>query len=145
MLKELIDKGYYSIHDGFDNWEDAVRAATQPLIDAGAVTPAYGDSIVNNIRKFGPYIVIDADIATPHANDKNNVRETAVCFMKSNRPVVFDPEDPEKNVRLFFAMASNDEGKHLENLGRLMQVFENHEFMDKLKAAATVQELKALF
>ena len=31
MLKELIEKGRYSFHDGFDNWEDAVKAACAPL------------------------------------------------------------------------------------------------------------------
>ena len=104
MLKELIDKGYYSIHDGFDNWEDAVRASVQPLIDAGAVKPAYADSIVNSVKKFGPYIVIAPDIAIPHAEDKPNVNETTICFMKSNTPVVFDPEDHEKDARLFFVL-----------------------------------------
>ena len=144
MLKELIDKGYYSIHDGFANWEDAVRASVQPLIDAGAVKAAYGDSIVNSVKKFGPYIVIAPDIAIPHAEDKDNVNETTICFMKSNTPVVFDPEDREKDARLFFVLASNDEEKHLSNLERLMEYLSDEEFMARLGEAKTLEEIRAL-
>lgn len=144
MLKELIDKGYYSIHDGFDNWEDAVRASVQPLIDAGAVKPAYADSIVNSVKKFGPYIVIAPDIAIPHAEDKPNVNETTICFMKSNTLVVFDPEDHEKDARLFFVLASNDEEKHLKNLEGLMEYLSDEEFIAKLGEAKTLEEIRAL-
>ena len=144
MLKELIDKGYYSIHDGFDNWEDAVRASVQPLLDAGAVKPAYADSIVNSVKKFGPYIAIAPDIAIPHAEDKANVNETTICFMKSNKKVVLDPEDPDKHCRLFFVLASNDEAKHLENLCRLVAMFEDAEYMEALGNATTLEEIKAL-
>ena len=144
MLKELIDKGYYSIHDGFDNWEDAVRASVQPLIDAGAVKPAYADSIVNSVKKFGPYIAIAPDIAIPHAEDKDNVNETTICFMKSNTKVVLEEEDPDKHCRLFFVLASNDEEKHLENLCRLVAMFEDLEYMEALGNANTIEEIKAL-
>lgn len=144
ILKELIEKGYYSIHDGFDNWEDAVRASVQPLIDAGAVKPAYADSIVNSVKKFGPYIVIAPDIAIPHAEDKGNVNETTICFMKSNTPVVFDPEDHEKDARIFFVLASNDEEKHLANLQMLMECMCDEEFIGKLGEVKTIEEIKAI-
>lgn len=144
MLKELIAKGYYSIHDGFDNWEDAVRASVQPLIDAGAVKPAYADSIVRSVKEFGPYIAIAPDIAIPHAEDKANVNETTICFMKSNTPVVLDPEDHDKDSRLFFVLASNDEEKHLENLGKLVEMFEEEAFMKALGEATTLEEILAV-
>ena len=35
MFKELLEKKRYSFHEGFDNWEDAVAAAVQPLIEEG--------------------------------------------------------------------------------------------------------------
>lgn len=144
MLKELIDKGYYSVHEGFSCWEDAVRASVQPLIEAGAVKAAYGDSIVNSVKKYGPYIVIAPDIAIPHAEDKDNVNETTLCFMKSNRPVVFDPEDREKDARLFFVLASNDDEKHLANLERLMDFLGDEERTAKLGEAKTLEEILAL-
>ncbi len=144
MLKELFDKGYCSLHESFSNWEDAVRASVQPLIDAGAVKPAYADSIVRSVHEFGPYIVIAPDIALPHAADPDNVNETTVCFMKSNTPVVFDPEDSDKNARLFFVLASNNEEDHLKNLKRLMKVLCDEELIAKIAEATTLEEIEAL-
>ena len=67
MLKELIEKGRYSFHDGFDNWEDAVKAACAPLEKEKVIEKEYADLIINSIKKHGPYIVIAPKIAIPHA------------------------------------------------------------------------------
>ena len=121
-----------------------MRAAVEPLVKAGAVGPAYGESIVENVKKFGPYIVIAPDIAIPHAADPENVYRTAVCFMKTKAPVVFEPQDREKDVRLFFTLASRDEEKHLENIQALMELFEDEEKMARLAQAESAEEVRAL-
>ena len=64
--------------------------------------------------------------------------------MKSNTPVVFDPEDHEKDARLFFVLASNDEEKHLKNLEGLMEYLSDEEFIAKLGEAKTLEEIRAL-
>lgn len=52
MLKELIDKGRISFHEGFENWEDAIYASCKPLIDDGAIEESYVDAIISNIKKY---------------------------------------------------------------------------------------------
>lgn len=143
MLQKMIEKGYFSLHDGFDHWEDGVRASVQPLIEAGAVEKEYADSIVRCIEEFGPYIVIAPNIAIPHAQDPPNVHETAVCFMKSNRPVSFS-DDPEQDAQLFFAMASNDEELHLQNLKDLMRLLMDEKLVAQLAEITTPQQLLEL-
>ena len=143
ILKTMLEHGYYSVHDGFDTWEEAVRASVQPLVDCGAVKPAYADSIVNCVKKFGPYIVIAPNIALPHAEDKGNVNETPICYMKSNRPVSFS-DDPEQDARLFFVLASNDEQKHLTNLKALMKLLMQEDVVQQLLDAQTVEEFRSI-
>jgi PTS system ascorbate-specific IIA component len=58
MLKELIEKKRYSFYEGFNSWEEAVKAACEPLVADGAVLPEYVDSIISCVKEFGPYIVI---------------------------------------------------------------------------------------
>ena len=41
-----------------DDWEDAVRQSGILLRDSGAVTDAYVDAMVENIKENGPYVVI---------------------------------------------------------------------------------------
>ena len=37
MLKEIIEKGYYSFEQRFDDWQEAIRASYRPLLEAGVV------------------------------------------------------------------------------------------------------------
>ena len=58
--------------------------------------------------------------------------------------MVFDPEDREKDARLFFVLASNDDEKHLANLERLMDFLGDEERTAKLGEAKTLEEILAL-
>ena len=52
-----------------DDWEDAVRQSGILLRDSGAVTDAYVDAMVENIKENGPYVVIWPGTALPHKTD----------------------------------------------------------------------------
>lgn len=143
MLKELIEKGRYSFHEGFDNWEDAVKAACAPLEDEKVIEEEYADLIIKSIKKHGPYIVIAPKIAIPHAQEGYGVNETAICFMKTNTSVSFG-EGEEYDAQLFFVLASVDNDVHLQNLTRMVELISNEETVDKLLQANSVEDLKKL-
>ncbi|GAB6168277.1 PTS sugar transporter subunit IIA [Clostridium carnis] len=143
MLKELIDKKRYSFHKEFNNWEDAVGAACKPLIEEGVIEKSYVDSIIANVKKFGPYIVIAPNICIPHAQEGVGVNETAICFMKTDKPVHFS-EDPEQDARLFFVLASTDNDKHMQNLVGMCELVEDQDVVSKLLEAKSVEDLKML-
>lgn len=147
MLRELIKEGRFAIYDEPMGWEDAIRASVQPLVDHGDVTGEYADVIIEKVKQFGPYIVVAPDIALPHAQDSNHVLRSAACFVKFNHPVSFsegtcEKADPEKTARLFFALSSEDEMKHLRNLRALTEeCLKNRELIEKLGQASTKNEI----
>ncbi|MCR6514289.1 MAG: PTS sugar transporter subunit IIA [Clostridium sp.] len=143
MLKELIEKGRYSFHEGFDSWEDAVKAACAPLEKEKAIEKEYSDLIIESIKKYGPYIVIAPDIAIPHAQEGKGVNETSICFMKSEKPVNFG-EDADYEARLFFVLASVDNNIHLQNLSNMVELISDEEIVEKLLKAKSVEDLKEL-
>lgn len=143
MLKELIEKGRYSFHDGFDNWEDAVKAACALLEKEKVIEKEYADLIINSIKKHGPYIVIAPKIAIPHAQEGHGVNETAICFMKTNTPVSFG-EGEEYDAQLFFVLASVDNEVHLKNLTKMVELISDEETVEKLLEAKSVEDLKKL-
>jgi PTS system ascorbate-specific IIA component len=143
MFKELLAKKRYSFHEGFDNWEDAIVASVQPLIDGGAVLPEYVDEIIKCIKKFGPYIIVAPNICMPHAQEGKGVNETAICFMKTNKPVHFS-DDPEHDAQLFFVLASTDNEKHLANLSELVDFLEDETTVNKLLNAQCFDDIKDL-
>lgn len=143
MMKEIVAKKHYSFHEGFDDWRDAVRAACQPLLDDGTIDPIYPDEIIRKVEELGPYIVIAPDIAIPHAQEGLGVHDTALCFMKTEKPVHFS-DDGEHDARIFFVLASTDNAKHLENLSAMADELSDEEFVKKLLACKTAEDLEKL-
>ena len=105
----------------------------------------YVEAVINCVKKYGPYIIIAPNIAMPHSTEgAEGVNETAICFMKVEEPVHFDPEDPEKDARLFFVLASADHEKHLENMMRLSEMLMNEELVEELLEAKSKEDLLAI-
>ena len=69
---------------------------------------------------------------------------TGISFMRLAAPVSFDPEDPEKWADLFFAIAADDPAVHLENIKSLMEVLQNEELLERLRAVSCDEELLAV-
>ena len=113
MFKELVDKKRYSFHTSFSTWQDAVKAACQPLLLDGTIEPSYPDEIIKKVTELGPYIVIAPNICIPHAQEGVGVNDTAICFMKTDIPVHFS-SNPEHDARLFFVLSSTDNNIHLK-------------------------------
>lgn len=143
MFKEFVAKKHFCFHEGFDTWQEAVRAACAPLLADGTIEPEYPELIIEKVEELGPYIVIAPDIAIPHAQEGRGVNDTAVSFMKTERPVSF-ADDGEHDARLFFVLASTDNEKHLQNLAEMADVLGDEAFVAKILACHTADELTAL-
>ncbi len=143
MLKQIIDKKRYSFHEGFKTWEEAVAAACKPLVEEGVVMPEYIDSIIKNVKEYGPYIVIAPNICIPHAQEGKGVNDTALCFMRTKKPVHFS-DDKEQDARLFFVLASTDNNIHLKNLSSMVEFISDEDTVEKLLEAESVEDLKSL-
>lgn len=143
MLKELIEKQRYSFHQGFDNWQDAVKAACIPLEKQKAIEREYSDLIIKSIKRYGPYIVIAPKIAIPHAQEGKGVNETCVCFMKTDTPVSFGDSD-QYDAQLFFVLASTNNNIHLKNLSKLVEMISDQDIVNDLLKAQSVNDLKRL-
>lgn len=144
MIRDILDKNRYSFYEKFDNWEDAIIQACKPLLEQNAIQAIYQDLIIENIKKFGPYIVIAPNIAIPHAQEKQGVNETCMAFMKTEVPVKFS-DNPEHNAQLFFVLASTNNDLHLENLCELVEFLENKDIVEKLEKAKTREDLEKIF
>ena len=144
MFKEIVEKKHFSFHEGFDDWRDAVRAACAPLLADGTIEKEYPEIIIQKVEELGPYIVIAPNICIPHAERGRGVNDTAMCFMKTEKPVSFDPNDPDKDARIFVVLAATDDEVHLNNLMQLSETLSDEEIVDKLLQAKTGDDLLAV-
>jgi PTS system ascorbate-specific IIA component len=143
MFKEFVAKKHYSFHEGFDDWRDAVRAACKPLIDDGTVEKEYPEIIIGKVEELGPYICIAPNICIPHAERGRGVNDTAMCFMKTEKPVNFS-DDGEHDARIFVVLAAVDDEVHIQNLMALSETLSDEDLVAKILEAKTPEDLEKL-
>lgn len=142
MLKELVEMNRCLFLDRIENWQAALRISCEPLIKDGIVEETYGEELIQNVNKYGPYIVLAPGLAIPHAMEgAKGVKGTGISFMKVKEPVRFDPEDPEKYAVVFFTLAATDSKTHLKNMRRLCQILSNEKLLGELMEVTSPEGL----
>ncbi|BCL75306.1 hypothetical protein JHS3_10420 [Jeongeupia sp. HS-3] len=143
MLQDILPVESIRFADRFDDWRDAVRAACQPLLERGAIEPAYIDAIIENVEKIGPYIVIAPDVAIPHARPEAGAKAIAMSLLKVSEPVAFS-DDPEHQARLLFAFSATDSHSHQRALKQLAHWIMDEAKFAELQAATSPEVIAAL-
>ncbi len=142
MLRDFVENKHYKFAESAKDWRDAIRMSCESLEADGTVEANYKEDIIACVEKHGPYIVIMPNVAMPHSQEGAvGVNKTAIAFMKLEKPVSFDPEDPEKDAQLFFTLASCDPDQHLQNMMKLSEMLMNPEVVEALSGAKTPEDL----
>lgn len=125
------------------NWEEAIRAAGQLLVDNGSAESRYIESMIACVKKIGPYIVIGQGLAMPHSRAEDGVRKICLSMVRLARPVNFGSalHDP---IDLVFAFGAVDSKSHLHVLYELWQVFYDAEALEKLRKCKDKVEIAAM-
>ena len=85
-----------------------MRKASQPLVDAEKVTPAYVDDIVAGVRDLGPYIVIAPHVALPHARPESGAIEPAIGGRDAQDPHCVWERKRSRSLPLPLSATDND-------------------------------------
>lgn len=117
----------------------------KPLEADGTVDKRYAELIIECVNKYGPYIVLFENYAMPHSTENaEGVFGTAIGFMKLEKPVSFDPNDPSKDAKVFFTLAAANKDEHVENMQALFEMLTDEALLEALLQVKSVEDLKAL-
>ena len=141
MLEKNIREKVVVI-DKIENWENAVKLAAKPLLLDNSITENYVRSMVNNVKKFGAYIVINDVIALAHSRPEDGVNRNCLSLLKINEGVVFD-EALDNKVYLIFVLGAVDNRSHMSILLKLMEIIDN-ELITKLIESSSINEVTEL-
>ena len=143
MLKDLTSENLIKLNIEATDWEDAVRKAAQPLLDAGKVKQSYVDDIIVGAKESGPYFVLAQHVALPHARPEAGALESAIGIATLKTPVEFGSEanDP---VKYLFCLSARNNTEHLEALADLAERLEDENFF-KMLDNATGAECRTLW
>ena len=127
------------IHPGSATRDQALAEATDLLVAAGAVTPAYYLSMLDRESTVSTYL--GHELAIPHGtmDAQGTVLGTAISFVRYDGGVDWGGR------RVTFVVGIAGTGReHLDLLGRIAALFAKPAEVEKLRAATTPEALFAL-
>ena len=143
MLKEMLKEKIQIIEDA-ENWEEAIKISAKPLLDNNNIEYRYVDSIINNIYKYGPYIVLVDGAAMPHSRPEDGVIKMGMSFLKIKNGIDF--YKTENKVYLFFTLAAEDSSSHQDAMSELADILGNDNLVKKIiQEDLTEEEILNLF
>lgn len=131
MVKEGIKLGQKSVSK-----EEAIEAAGNLLHELGYVEKDYIEAMQERERTVTTYLGMG--VAIPHGTGdaKNKVKKTGIVLVQYPDGVDFGDE----KAYLVFGIAGIG-SEHLELLGKITQVIDSQDNLDKLKTAGSVQDV----
>lgn len=139
-FEELLPKEHIAVSVQAEDWESAVRAVGQLMVDTNAVEERYIEGMINTTKELGPYIVIAPGVAIPHARPEDGVLKPCLAFVKLSTPVEFGNKDNDP-VTLLFALGALDHDQHVSALQKIAEILMDETKFQNLINAETVEDV----
>lgn len=139
MARSVLNVGQIRIHPGSVSKEEAMREAASILQDAGAVTGAYFDAMLQREQTVSTYM--GNELAIPHGTNetKDTILDSALSFVRYDGGIDWDGQP----VTFVVGIAGKGD-EHLEILSQIALVFSEDGDVARLKAAETPEAVFAL-
>lgn len=142
-LSQLITEEHVTLRSTPDDWQEAIRLVSLPLLTSGSITQGYVERMIDMVLRYGPYIVLVPGVALAHAQADGDVLRTSMSAMTIPDGVAFGHTDHDP-VRLLLCLAAPDSGSHLEALRVLVQILRHPSTIAALVAAQDPTAFRAL-
>ena len=121
------------------DWRQAIRAAAEPLLEAGYIEPSYVAAMEEVMAELGPYFVIVPGVALAHARPEGRVKRSGVSLCRLAAPVRFGHAENDP-VWLVVVLAGSTDDSHLDLLSSLARFLGSEDALDKVRQAGSPGE-----
>lgn len=126
IIRELLPKNRMRNVDRVYNWEEAIKVASESLLEDGIIEEKYIQAMINSVHENGPYIVLKDFFALPHAKAGEGVNKQGMSLLTLDEEV-----DLKGNpVKVFMILAAVDSNSHLEALSDLSSLLMDDEIYE---------------
>ena len=123
-----------------ESWQEAVRQSAQYLLRNGCIEERYISSMIENVEKNGPYILVAPGFALPHEALNAGAKKVGMSLIRLAEPVVFGkPEfDP---VEWVCCLSAINKETHLKAMFHLVNLFHSQKFRDEIRDVGSGEEV----
>ncbi len=138
-MSNTIEKENILLKVETSDWEDALRKSGQLLVDTGYITSAYIEATIENVKEFGPYIVLAPGIALSHSKPGDYILKNGLSLITLAEPINFNSDnDP---VEIVITLAASDEESHVVKLTTLFEILSDEEKYNIIVNATSADEI----
>lgn len=130
LRKELENN--IQVVESVESWEKAIELASKPLLEKNKIEERYIESMINNINKLGPYVVLMPRIAMPHSRPESGVIESCMSLLKINSGVSFSSDKTKEKINIVFILGAKDNSSHIELITQLTELLEDEKKIEKI-------------
>lgn len=139
-LAELLPSEAIRLNIRCKNWMEAIRQSAQYLLKNDCIEDRYVSSMIENVERNGPYILVAPGFALPHEALNAGAKKVGMSLIRLDDPVVFGkPEfDP---VEWVCCLSAINKETHLKAMFHLVNLFHNKEFRHEIRPARSGEEV----
>lgn len=137
-LLDFLTLDHIRIYDGEYRWTEAIRECGKCLLKAGSIQKQYIDTIISQLRYYGPYMFITSRVVLAHSKPEDGVNQLDVSLHIFKKSVPFS-DFHEANVIIM--LAAKDQESHLRILRDMLEVFSIQTKIDDILQQNTSEEV----
>ncbi|MFS0933871.1 BglG family transcription antiterminator [Enterococcus casseliflavus] len=130
MLLDMMRPELIQLNKKARTWEEAFYLAANPLIERKIITRNYIDSIIQQTRSEGAYMVIFDQVALPHTVPEAGAKKLGMGLTTLESEVYVLGTIP---VKYIFTLSALDSKQHLNAMTQFITLIESKDFFRELE------------
>ncbi|MFB6466395.1 BglG family transcription antiterminator [Cytobacillus sp. Hz8] len=139
-LNKILQLKHIQLQSEVSDWKEAIRMASIPLLQEELISEEYVQTMIQNINKMGPYIVIAPKVAIPHARPEDGVNQLSMSLLRLTKAVPFS-EKRKHDIQIMIVLAAIDGEAHLKALSQLTKMLTDSNNVQKILLAESSEEI----
>lgn len=137
-LLDFLTLDHIQIYDEDYRWPEAIRECGKCLMQAGSIQKQYVETIISQLRYYGPYMFITSRVMLAHSKPEDGVNRLDVSLHIFKKSIPFS-DFHEANVIIM--LAAKDQESHLRILRDMLEVFSIQTKIDDILQQNTPAEV----
>lgn len=137
-LKDMLHISHITICEEEMGWEEGMFLSGAVLRKEGFFSENYFKKAVENVREWGPYIILTKGITLVHANKADGVYKDGLSLLIAKQGVLF--EGMSEKVYLLFCFCTKGDSEYFELFKEIVQIGKDEVKMKQILSAATPLE-----
>ena len=139
-LTEILPQENIKFNVNVKNWEDAIEEASKVLLEKDYINKKYVKAMIDNIKQYGPYVVVSESVAIPHASSDSGALKTGMSLIKLKDEIKLGDEEEDTFVKYIICLVSVN-NEHFDAFFSLVNGLQNAELKKKFMNAKTSKEI----